>query len=215
MRAILVHGLFRTPVSMFLLGRRLARAGLDVSYFGYSASIELTDATAARLARRVRKVVDGEYVFVSHSLGAVLIRMALPALEDIPPSACFLIAPPSRACQAARHFVERWPLLPLLTRDAGHRLADARFMDSLPVPRMPTRIYAGTAGPAGPRAPFGGAKNDTILTVDDTRIRGCEVVEVPAIHTLIMNSRFVADDIVAVAGRGARIENCELRIERW
>lgn len=213
MRAILVHGLFRTPVSMFLLGRRLARAGLEVSYFGYSASIELTGVTAGRLARRVRKVVDGEYVFVSHSLGAVLIRMALPALAGIPPSACFFIAPPGRACQAARHFVERWPLLPLLTRDAGHRLADAHFMESLSVPDMPTRIYAGTAGPVGARSPFGGAKNDTILTVDDTRIRGCDVVEVPAIHTLIMNSRFVADDIVAVAaavaaaGRELRIEN--------
>ena len=62
MRAILVHGLFRTPVSMFLLGRRLARAGFSVSYFGYSASLELTDAMAARLARRVREVADGDYV---------------------------------------------------------------------------------------------------------------------------------------------------------
>ena len=207
MRAILVHGMFRTPVSMFLLGRRLARAGFEVSYFGYSATVELTDATAARLARRVREVADGEYVLVSHSLGAVLIRMALPTLSDMPPSSCFFIAPPSRACQAARHFVERWPLLRMLTRDAGLRLADDAFMDSLPVPRMTTRIFAGTAGPVGALSPFGGSKNDTILTVDDTRIRGCELVEVPAVHTLIMNSKLVADDIVASVVRELKSVN--------
>ncbi len=203
MRAILVHGLFRTPVSMFLLGRRLARAGFSVSYFGYSASLELTDAMAARLARRVREVADGDYVLVSHSLGGVLIRMALPALADLPPQACFLIAPPSRACQAAKHFVERWPLLRLLTRDAGLKLADAAFMDALPVPRMPTTIYAGSAGPTGSFSPFGGARNDTVLTVDDTRIRGCDLVEVPAVHTLIMNSKVVTEDIVAATRRYA------------
>ena len=146
---------------------------------------------------------DGDYVLVSHSLGGVLIRMALPALADLPPQACFLIAPPSRACQAAKHFVERWPLLRLLTRDAGLKLADAAFMDALPVPRMPTTIYAGSAGPTGSFSPFGGARNDTVLTVDDTRIRGCDLVEVPAVHTLIMNSKVVTEDIVAATRRYA------------
>lgn len=199
MRAILVHGMFRTPVSMLLLGRRLARAGFVVSYFGYSASFERTSAMAARLARRVRDVSDGDYVLVSHSLGAVLIRLALPELADMPPRGCFFLAPPSRACHLAHHFVERFPLLRLLTRDAGVKLADPFFMRALPMPPVMTKVYAGTAGPAGPRTPFGGAVNDGVLTVDDTRIAGRPLVEVKAIHTLIMNSRVVCDDIIATA----------------
>ncbi|MFA6954475.1 MAG: alpha/beta fold hydrolase [Thermoanaerobaculia bacterium] len=197
MRAILVHGMFRTPVSMLLLGRRLSRAGVDVSYFGYSASFEKTDAMASRLARRVRALADGEYVLVSHSLGAVLIRLALPELADIPPRGCFFLAPPSRACHLARHFVDRFPLLRLLTRDAGVRLADPFFMGSLPLPPESTRVYAGTAGPVGAMTPLGNARNDGVLTVDDTRIAGRDLVEVESIHTLIMNSKPVADDIVA------------------
>jgi alpha-beta hydrolase superfamily lysophospholipase len=189
--------MFRTPVSMLLLGRRLRRAGLDVSYFGYSASFEKTDAMAARLVRRVKGVADGDYVLVSHSLGAVLIRLALPSLADLPPRACFFLAPPSRACHLARHFVERFPLLRLLTRDAGMRLAEPFFMSTLPAPPALTKVYAGTAGPVGTMTPFGAARNDGVLTVDDTRIAGCELVEVDAIHTLIMNSKFVGDDIVA------------------
>jgi hypothetical protein len=198
MRAILVHGMFRTPVSMLLLGRRLSRAGIDVSYFGYSASFEKTEAMASRLARRVRSVTGGgDYVFVSHSLGAVLIRLALPELSDMPPRGCFFLAPPSRACDLARHFVERFPLLRLLTRDAGVRLADPFFMRSLPLPPVPTRVYAGTAGPVGALSPFGTARNDGVLTVEDARIADRDLVEVDAIHTLIMNSKPVADDIVA------------------
>lgn len=59
---------------------------------------------------------------------------------------------------------------------------------------MPTRIYAGTAGP---RLHLD-EPNDGVLTVDETRIHAeCPVIEVPAVHTFLMNSRFVADDIVA------------------
>jgi hypothetical protein len=197
MRAILVHGMFRTPVSMLLLGRRLAAAGIDVSYFGYSASFEKTGAMAERLVRRVRSVASGDYVLVGHSLGAVLIRLALPALADVPPRACFFLAPPSRACHLARQFAGRFPLLRLLTRDAGVRLADPFFMGSLPAPPPVTKVYAGTAGPVGAMSPFGMARNDGILAVDETRIAACALVEVPAIHTLIMNSQAVSDDIVA------------------
>lgn len=213
MRAILVHGMFRTPVSMLLLGRRLSRAGIDVSYFGYSASFEKTDAMAARLARRIREAAGDDYVLVSHSLGAVLIRLALPSLADMPPRACFFLAPPSRACHLARHFVERFPLLRLLTRDAGRKLADPFFMGSLPQPPAATKVYAGTAGPVGSLSPFGLAPNDGVLTVDDTRIAGRELVEVAAIHTLIMNAKPVCDDIVATvralesAGRAEAVAN--------
>ncbi len=204
MKALLVHGMFRTPVSMFLLGHRLEQRGLDVSYFGYSVSFELTAECATRLVRKIRQSCEGDYVLVSHSLGAVMIRLALPELSDHPPRGCYFLAPPSRACQAARHFVERWSLLRMLTRDAGALLADDVFMAGLPQPPLATTIYAGTAGPTGTLSPFGNEPNDTILTVDDTRVAGRELVGVPAVHTLIMNSKFVADDIASRAAPGLR-----------
>ena len=69
-------------------------------------------------------------------------------------------------------------------------------MSSLPVPEIPTRIYAGTAGPRGPLSPFGSELNDGILTVSETELPGIPLVQVPALHTFIMNTRVVADDIV-------------------
>mgnify|MGYP006915170926 CR=1 FL=1 len=72
-------------------------------------------------------------------------------------------------------------------------------MSSLPVPKVPTRIYAGTAGPRGRLSPFGNEPNDGILTVKETEIPGIPIVHVRALHTFIMNARIVADDIVAHA----------------
>jgi len=69
-------------------------------------------------------------------------------------------------------------------------------MSSLPVPEIPTRIYAGTAGPRGPLSPFGSELNDGILTVSETELPGIPLVQVPALHTFIMNARVVADDII-------------------
>lgn len=204
MKALLVHGMFRSPVAMALLGHRLRQGGLDVEFFGYSVVWESTDECAERLLARASEVAaSGEaWIVVAHSLGAVLSRMAFPRLGHRKPTACVFLAPPSRACMLAKLVHARTPLFKLLTRDAGRRLADPEFMGALPVPDVPIRIYAGTAGPTGRLSPFGNEKNDGILTVGDTRIGAGEtLVEVPAIHTVIMNSQFVARDLLEYVQR--------------
>ena len=198
MKVVLVHGMFRTPVAMALLGHRLGKAGFEIVYFGYTVVWESTEECAARLERRIAEAVGAgeEYALVGHSLGTVLIRMVLPRLARAP-KACALIAPPSRACMAAKVVHERTPLFRFLTRDAGQLLASEEFMGSLPRPEVPTRLYAGTGGPRGRFSPFGDETNDSILTVDDTRI-GPEddLLLIPAIHSLIMNTTEVARNLI-------------------
>lgn len=189
---------------MALLGHRLRKAGLDVSFFGYSVVWESTEECVERLRVKAEQVASsGEgWVLVGHSLGAVLGRMAFPRLGHRRPTACLFLAPPSRACLLAKLVHGRTPLFRWLTRDAGRLLADPGFMDSLPLPDVPVRIYAGTAGPRGRITPLGDEPNDGILTVEDTRIGAGEtVIEVPAIHTLIMNSELVARDIAEFTKR--------------
>ncbi len=197
MDLVLIHGMGRTPVSMLRLRRRLRRAGHNPILFGYSPTFETLQGASTRLVRLIeRRVGTKNYALVGHSLGTVIIRTALGQLENRMPSACFFLAPPMLACKAARFFSRFWPYR-LLMGEMGQLLADDAFMRQLPMPSAFTRIYAGVSGPRAAWLPFGMEANDGILSLSEaTGPFAARVVEVPAIHTFIMNSRQVFDDMV-------------------
>jgi hypothetical protein len=189
MRLLLIHGMGRSPLSLALLGRRLARQGHSVHYFGYAAFLESFDQIVNRLVAAVRAAADSHpYALIGHSLGGILARAALPRLADMPPRYLVMLAPPNQAPMLARRMY-RQPLYRLATGDCGGRLADSAFYASLPQPTVHTMIIAGTAGPRGRWSPFGDRPNDGVVAVEETRLGGdSEVILVPSIHTLIMNS---------------------------
>lgn len=202
MDLILIHGLGRTPLSLLRLRRHLRRAGHRALLFGYSPTFETLQGATARLLRRVEHRIGGRrYALVGHSLGTVLIRHALRGLASHPPAACFFLAPPLVACRAAKFFT-RFRAFRLATGEMGRLLADDAFMEDLPMPPGPLRIYAGTAGPRAAWLPFGDAPNDGILSVAEaTRDRQAQVLQVPALHTFIMNAPQVRADILATLAR--------------
>ncbi|KVW93458.1 alpha/beta hydrolase [Thiobacillus denitrificans] len=197
MDVVLIHGMGRTPLSMMRLRRRLRRAGHHPILFGYSPTFETLQGATARLVKLIERRVDTRnYALVGHSLGTVIIRTALGHLENRPPCACFFLAPPMLACKAARFF-SRFRLYQLLTGEMGRLLADASFMLRLPMPPVPTRIYAGVGGPRAAWLPFGMEANDGILSVSEATGRfEVAAVKVPSMHTFIMNSKRVYDDMI-------------------
>jgi len=202
MDVILIHGMGRTPVSMLRLRRHLRRAGHAPILFGYSPTFETLQGATSRLVRLIERRVDtAPYALVGHSLGSVLIRSALGQLENRLPAACFFLAPPMVACKAAKFFSRFWPYQ-VAMGEMGRLLADDGFMRSLPMPPTHVRIYAGTGGPRASWLPFGMEENDGILSAseatDDLR---ATVVSVPSLHTFIMNSSRVGDDIVSSLAR--------------
>lgn len=195
-QAFLVHGMGRSPRSLLLLAMRLERAGIRTSRFGYSVMQHDLSEIASRFAAHVRARSDGgPYAIVGHSLGNVIARMASPSL---PPglSKIAMLAPPNQPPRIARFFGAH-PLYRALTKDAGQRLTDAAFYASLPVPSVPTLVFAGTIGPRARWLPFGGAASDGVVAVDETHLPGADHREVPVIHTLIMNDARVATEITA------------------
>lgn len=195
MDIVLIHGMGRTPASMLILKRRLAQLGHQTHLFGYAAWAENLDGVSARLARRIAQVAGTRpYAVIGHSLGSVILRRTLRELTANSPRHCFFLAPPMRACKAARFF-SRYRLYRALTGEMGGLLADEAFMQSLPLPPN-TVIYAGTGGPRAGWLPFGNQANDGILALDEVASDGGERVEIVASHTFIMNSRAVFDDIV-------------------
>jgi hypothetical protein len=114
------------------------------------------------------------------------------------PLACFLLTPPAQACRAARTFAP-YRLVKLLAGEMAQLLANPQFMESIPPLSVPTKIYAGTAGPRGRYSPFGDEPNDSVLTVKETMLPNIPHQTIPVLHTFIMNSKVVTRDIVAMA----------------
>jgi len=181
---------------MMLLRRRLRQAGHNPVLFGYYPTFEGLQSAIDRLANLIdRRINTGHYALVGHSLGTVIIRAAFGYLENRAPSACFYLAPPMVACRAARFFSRIW-LYKLLTGEMGQLLAVDAYMSQLPMPPVPTRIYAGVGGLRRTWLPFGMEANDFILSVSEaTRGFEAEALKVPSSHTYIMNSKMVFDDI--------------------
>ncbi len=200
MDAILIHGMGRTPIAMSLLAARLRASNIRPHLFGYSVTFERWEECVQRFECFITKrVKTHEYIIVGHSLGTVLTRAALPRLIH-KPAACFLLAPPTQACKAARHFAP-YRLARLLGGEMAQLLADQQFMESIPPTGVPTKIYAGTAGPRGRYSPFGEEPNDSVLTVKETMLPNVSIQTLPVLHTFIMNSRVVTQDIVEIANR--------------
>ena len=189
MRVFLIHGMGRTKVSMALLGRRLSKAGHDVASFGYFVLRDPLDVIAQKLVAFIEeRRADAPYAVIGHSLGNIVTRIALPALTGL--EALIMLAPSNQSPIAARTLRGN-PLFHALARDAGKKLLDEKFYAALPIPRVHTLVIAGTSGPKLAWLPFRGAPSDGIVRVEETRLPGVPHVEVPALHTFIMNDAAV------------------------
>lgn len=197
MHAILIHGMGRLPFAMSLLAARLWASDIRPHLFAYSVVFEHWGDCIQRLEKFITKRVEAnEYIMIGHSLGTVLTRAVIPRLTH-KPSACFLLAPPTRVCKTVRIF-RHYRLVKFFGGECLQILSSEEFMDTLPSTGVPTKIYAGTGGPRGRYSPFGDEPNDGVLTVRETFLPGIPQQTVPVLHPFIMNSKALARDIVKV-----------------
>lgn len=184
----------RSPLSFALLRRRLDDMGHITSSFGYSVSTDSLESIANKwVAHIAREVSPNErYAVIGHSLGGIITRLAFPRL---PPglSKFVMLAPPNRSPAAAQQLKHN-RLFRLLTGDAGQKLGDVNFYATLPVPTVPTLVFAGTLA-AGSLFHRGGEVGDAVLSADETHLAGARHLEVRAIHTFIMNNNDVTREI--------------------
>jgi hypothetical protein len=196
-RAVLVHGMGRTPLSMLLLAARLQRRGLDCETFGYFAGAASFEDIALRLAGRLARQPEG-YLAVGHSLGGLLLREAIHRLPDGAPRPAhlFLLGTPNHPSRLAAR-LRHSPLYRLLAGDSGQLLADQARVEAITIPNLPITVVAGTAGPRHPKGPFGQEPNDGIVALSEARLSGATLRPLPRLHTFLMNSAGVADLIAS------------------
>ena len=205
MNLLLVHGLWRTPLSFFPLIRRLRGWGYVTEQFGYAAVAQRYDFIVSRLIQRLERLgCAGPYSVIGHSLGGVLLRSALAHVTGPLPRHLVMLGTPNRSPRLAQVLGVHWVYRRIMG-DCGVNLSSPLFYESLPSPNVPYTIIAGTAGPRGRWSPFGNEPNDGIVAVSETRIRDDDpVVVLPVTHTFMMNKARVHQVI-----RQALVTACE------
>lgn len=207
MHVLVVHGLARSRLSFAFLSRDLKRAGHTVTSLGYAAAFERFDVVCDRVRGRLLHIARTRepYVVVGHSLGGLILRIALGLAPPVapPPRLLVMIGTPNRMPRRATRVKRLWPYR-VLGGEAGQLLADPAFFAGLPPIAVPYRIVAGTAGRRGKGSRFGAEPNDGTVSVGETRATPQDSpIVVPVRHTFMLNDREVRRvvlDLVAAAG---------------
>jgi hypothetical protein len=146
---------------------------------------QIAETFLAHVQEVVGEDGGGAYAIIGHSLGNVITRLVSP---DLPPGfeRFIMLAPPNRPVAMAK-LLRNNPVFRLATQDAGQKIGDETFYETLPLPTVPSLIIAGTLGPRASWLPFGDSPNDSVVGLEETRLEGVPVLEVPGVHTFLMN----------------------------
>lgn len=199
MNVLLVHGLGRTPLSLFGLAPALRRAGHHTQFFAYSPTLESLSRILCRLAAKLRGLAEsGRPVgLIAHSLGGLLLRKALAEVPELRVQRLVMLGTPNRPPRLAA-IASRWLPFRCFTRDCGRFLASPFLIPALPAPTVPYTLIAGTAGPRRPWLPHGDEPNDGIVAVSEVRIRDDDrPLLFPVWHSLMMDDPAVRRAVVA------------------
>lgn len=106
---ILLHGLGRTPRSMRRMARALDDAGFAVETWGYPSRHRRLAQHAVSLRERLSRWAQDKRPqepvrFVTHSLGALVLRGALSGQPPLPVGRIVMIAPPNQGAGLAVRF---------------------------------------------------------------------------------------------------------------
>lgn len=197
---VLLHGMGRTSVSLWILEARLEKAGYSVLKFSYSASAESLDEMSARLDTFLREEVQtGRYHFIGHSLGNIIVRNAFKRKLRPGLGRMVMLAPPNEPAFMAEAFREM-PLYQWLSGDSGQKLSSEEFYKTLPVPGIEFGVIAGDRG----HGLITNEANDGIITVESTKLPGMkDWILLHHTHTFLMNSRDTAEQCVHFLKNGA------------
>lgn len=201
MQLLLVHGMGRTAFSMRRLAQHLRSAGRPVELFGYLTAVESFDRIVGRVQQRIQSLAArGPYAVVGHSLGGLLVRVAVArsSLALTPPAHLIMLGTPNQPSRLARRYRRYWPYR-WINGECGQVLAGEQLYAELPPLSIPYTIIAGTGGRCGRSSPFGSDPNDGVVAVGETLVSPADQpIMLPVRHTFMMNDGRVWATIQAV-----------------
>lgn len=203
MKVFLLHGLARTQHAMQSLKKVLVQAGFSCVNIGYPSRRHdiATLATEHVLPAIQQNLLPHEQaVFVTHSMGGIILRYLLANERISTPKAAVMLAPPNHGSE----IVDKLAHLPpfgWLNGSAGKQLGTAK--DSMPsqlnalgVLDFPVGVIAGNKSRDPLRLLLPSA-NDGKVTVASTKLAGmADFLVLPISHTFMMRHRQVQQQII-------------------
>ncbi|MEZ6186804.1 MAG: hypothetical protein R3F62_17565 [Planctomycetota bacterium] len=202
---VLLHGMIRSRASLSAIERRLSAEGYEVLSVGYPSTAGTVSEHAAQLSRVLQRARGVERVsFVTHSLGALVLRTCLaeaeaPWREGLAVERAVMLFPPNQGAHLAERWGDTW--IYRLGGPCGQTLRP-REAREVPPPSVPFVVLAGGRGDGEGRNPRIPGDDDGTVAVSEAYYPGAEAFEVlDAGHTFGMNDPGVLEAIASHLGR--------------
>jgi len=197
---VLVHGLWMKGPEMFLLRRRLRRAGYRVYQFSYRSVVRELGENATRLWSFLQNVPGDRVHFVAHSLGGLVVRRLVHDYPELRPGRIVTLGTPHNGSYVA----ERMRHSGLLRRLLGGSLP---ALTGALYPWEKRRELGSIAGTLGvgvgmllrdlPRP------NDGTVAAATTRLEGmADHIALKVSHMGLLFSREVATQVIVFLATG-------------
>jgi triacylglycerol lipase len=218
---ILIHGLGRTYHSMKKMQNKLTQAGYHTVNLDYPSRKQTIEELAGN---HIPPVIEecahfnpDKIHFVTHSMGGIMVRMALKQSRPERLGRIVMLSPPNGGSEAVDDLKKRW-YFGWVNGPAGQQLSTAEHSvpNRLGPVDYPVGIIAGNEQAFFDiwlLSFFQGA-NDGKVSVERTKVEGMtDFIVVPQSHSFIMNAEYVQDETIHFLKNGYFSENRETRAE--
>ena len=211
---VLLHGLFRSSTSMLPISTALKKEfDCTVIDFGYASS----RGSIAEHAKAFRELISSlpkgtSYNCIAHSMGNIVVRYAIGDWQRAEDDASLerlqrivMLGPPNQGAALARQ-LSNAGIFKIVSGPGGVELGAGweQLQSRLATPTCPFGIIAGRLTQKVPQNPLIEDGSDFVVGVEETKLDGATAfLEVPVMHTFLMQSKQVQDAIVNFMNSGA------------
>jgi len=204
---VLLHGLGRSKMAMWLLAARLEYAGYDVHNIGYESMDVTPEKILKDISQQIRDCCTNSETtvhFVGHSLGGLLIRAYLQDNKQENLGHVVLIGSPNKGTPIVDHFRDHW-----LMQFAGpmtHSLGTTKngFIKNLKDPYYPVGVIAGKTDSTSDftKDVFDG-DHDGLVPVESTKVDGMsDFIVIETSHSFMRYNEDVAEQTINFLRQG-------------